>query len=149
MRKWWEAATAHRLPAWDPLPSPAQYTCTRSAVVSSVSLLSKPKGGVLNPGSGGGVERPCHVNPPLTGGERGGGVRRQFECDPPPWACPPCPLLATPPCTPQQHSPCPPRPPPWHPPAKTPSHTMSCAMVKRGARRGVKGGIPKNVHFRP
>ena len=23
---------------WDPLPSPAQYTCTRSAVVSSVSL---------------------------------------------------------------------------------------------------------------
>ena len=38
MRKWWEAATAHRLPAWDPLPSPAQHTCTRSAVVSSVSL---------------------------------------------------------------------------------------------------------------
>ena len=38
MRKWWEAATAHRLPAWDPLPSPAQYTCARSAVVSSVSL---------------------------------------------------------------------------------------------------------------
>ena len=38
MRKWWEAATAHRLPAWGPLPSPAQYTCARSAAVSSVSL---------------------------------------------------------------------------------------------------------------
>jgi hypothetical protein len=38
MRERWEAAAAHRLPAREPLPSPAQFTCARSAVVSSVSL---------------------------------------------------------------------------------------------------------------
>ena len=34
----WEAAAAHRLPAREPLPSPAQCTRARSAVVPSVSL---------------------------------------------------------------------------------------------------------------
>ena len=38
MRKRWEAAAAHRLPARAPLPSPAQCTSARTAVVSSVSL---------------------------------------------------------------------------------------------------------------
>ena len=38
MRERWEAAAAHRLPAREPLPSPAQCTCARSADVSSVSL---------------------------------------------------------------------------------------------------------------
>ena len=38
MRERWEAAAAHRLPAREPLPSPAQCTRARSAVVPSVSL---------------------------------------------------------------------------------------------------------------